>query len=79
MKFRSSIYLHPRKIDAAFGGLDVRLPLDKEAWQRSAHEWSSPTDGQSTQCLHQNLLELCSCLIIIACTSAVHQCDDAQA
>jgi len=37
-----------RKIDAAFGGLDVRLPLDKESWQHSAHEWSSPSDGKFT-------------------------------
>ena len=37
---------HHSKIDAAIGGLDVRLPLDKEAWQHSAHEWSLPTEGQ---------------------------------
>ena len=52
--------LHPRKIDAAFGGLDVRLPLDKEAWQRSAHEWSSPTDGEATLDLHGLQLKRCN-------------------
>jgi hypothetical protein len=34
-----------RKIDAAFGGLDVRLPLDRTAWQNNSHEWSVPSEG----------------------------------
>ncbi len=35
-----------RKLDAQFGGLEVRKPLDKMAWQNSAHEWSSPSDSE---------------------------------
>lgn len=34
-----------RQIDAAFGGLNVRMPLDTNAWQTAAHEWSSTTQG----------------------------------
>ena len=43
---RKASNAHHRKIDAAVGGLDARLSLDKEAWQHSAHEWSLPTEGQ---------------------------------
>ena len=38
-----------RKIDAAFMGLEVRMPLDKNGWQTSAHEWSPPTASELSQ------------------------------
>ncbi|CAL8471822.1 g11364 [Coccomyxa elongata] len=44
-----------RKIDAALGGLDVRLPLDTTAWQMAAHEWSSPTEEYRLDAVHQLL------------------------
>ncbi|CAK0783037.1 hypothetical protein CVIRNUC_006232 [Coccomyxa viridis] len=47
-----------RKIDAAFGGLDVRLPLDKSAWQHAAHEWSSPTDDYRLKAVSELLPDL---------------------
>ena len=36
-----------RKIDAAFMGLEVRMPLDKNGWQTSAHDWSPPTSSEA--------------------------------
>ncbi len=46
-----------RQIDAAFGGLNFRMPLDTTAWQTAAHEWSTPTDG-----LSPHLCRPCSCM-----------------
>ncbi|KAK9905513.1 hypothetical protein WJX75_001299 [Coccomyxa subellipsoidea] len=47
-----------RQIDAAFGGLNVRMPLDTNAWQTAAHEWSSTTQEYRLEAIQELLPDL---------------------
>ena len=59
-----------RKLDAQFGGLEVRKPLDKAAWQNSAHEWSSPAESEHACPRANSLGHVRCCLQPLLCVQS---------